>query len=90
MVTLPLNYLRESLTSATNLGVFVPFLEETSFAARFLGAIDLVVIWWMLNLAIGLGVLYKRRTGPVAVGLLVTYLVIALVIAAVRSAFSGS
>jgi hypothetical protein len=90
LVTLPLNYLRESLSSATNLGVFVPFLEETSFAARLLGAIDLVVIWWMLNLAIGLGVLYKRRTGPVAVGLLVTYLVIALVIAVVRSAFSGS
>jgi len=88
--TLPLNYVRESLSSATNLGVFVPFLEETSFAARLLGALDLVVIWWMLNLAMGLGVLYKRRTGPVAVGLLVTYFVIALVIAVVRSAFSGS
>ena len=88
--TLPLNYIRESLTSTTNLGVFVPFLEETSFAARLLGALDLVVMWWMLNLAIGLGVLYKRRTGPVAVGLLVTYFVIALVIAVVRSAFSGS
>ena len=87
---LPLDYVRESLTSPTNLGVFVPFLEETSFPARFLGALDLVVMWWMLNLAIGLGVLYKRRTGPIAVGLFVTYLVIALVIAAVRSALSGS
>ncbi|MEP7308490.1 MAG: YIP1 family protein [Acidobacteriota bacterium] len=88
--TLPLNYIRESLSSTTNLGVFVPFLEETSLVARLLGALDLVVIWWMLNLAIGLGVLYKRRTGPVAVGLLVTYFVIALVIAVVRSAFWGS
>jgi len=88
--SVPLNYMRESLTSATNLGVFLPFLEETSFPARFLGALDLVVIWWMLNLAIGLGVLYKRRTGPIATGMLMTYLVIALVIAAVRSALSST
>ena len=88
--SVPLNYARESLTSTTNLGIFVPFLEETSFVARFLGALDLVVMWWMLNLAIGLGVLYKRRTGPVAVGMFITYLAIALIIAAVRSALSGS
>ena len=88
--TVPINYLRESLTSPTSLSVFVPFLEETSFAARFLGTLDLFIMWWMVNLAIGLGVLYKRRTGPIAVGLLLTYLAIALIIAAVRSALSGA
>jgi hypothetical protein len=87
---LPLDYVRESLTSPTSLSVFLPFLEETSFAARFLGAVDLSVMWWMVNLAIGLGVLYKRRTGPIATGMFVTYLVIALVIAAIRSALSGA
>ncbi len=87
---LPLDYVRESMTSPTSLSVFLPFLEETSFAARFLGALDLSVLWWMLNLAIGLGVLYKRRTGPIAMGMFVTYLVIALVIAAIRSALSGA
>jgi hypothetical protein len=88
--TLPLNYVRESLSSATNLGVFVPFLDENSLPARFLSAVDLVFLWWLVNLAIGLGVLYKRRTGSIATGLLVTYLMIALVIAAVRTALSGS
>jgi hypothetical protein len=87
---LPLDYVRESMTSPTSLSVFLPFLEETSFAARFLGALDLSLMWWMLNLAIGLGVLYKRRTGPIATGMFVTYLVIALVIAAIRSALSGA
>jgi hypothetical protein len=87
---LPLDYVRESLTSPTSLTVFLPFLEETSFAARFLGVLDLFIIWWMLNLAIGLGVLYKRRTGPIAAGLFMTYLAIALIIAAVRSALSGA
>jgi hypothetical protein len=87
---LPLDYVRESLTSPTALTVFVPFLEETSFVARFLGALDLFVMWWIVNLAIGLGVLYKRRTGPTAAGLFITYLAIALIIAAVRSALSGA
>ena len=87
---LPLDYVRQSLTSPTSLSIFVPFLEETSFPARFLGALDLFVMWWVLNLAIGLGVLYKKRTGGVATGLFITYLVIALCIAAVRSMLSGA
>lgn len=82
---LPLDYVRESLTSPTSLSVFAPFLEETSFPARFLGALDLFILWWLLNLAIGLGVLYKKRTGPVATGLLITYLFIGLCIASIRS-----
>jgi len=87
---LPLDYVRESLTSPTSLSVFLPFLEETSFSARFLGAIDLTLLWWMMNLAIGLGVLYKRRTGPIAMGMFMVYVVIALTIAGVRAALSGS
>jgi hypothetical protein len=90
LFVLPLDYLRESLTSPTTLLVFLPFLEETSFAARLLGALDLFAIWWMVNVAIGLGVLYKRRTGPIATGLLITYLVIALTVAVVRTMLSGS
>ena len=65
----PLDYARGSLSSPTNLGVFLPFLDENTFPARLLGAIDLFLIWWMVNLAIGLGVLYKRRTGPIATGI---------------------
>jgi Yip1 domain len=87
---LPLNYIRESISSPTTLAAFFPFLEETTFAARFLGAIDLVYVWWMVILAIGLAVLYQRRTGPIATGLLVLNLVLALIVAAIRSALSGA
>ena len=60
LFTTPLAYARESMSSATNLGVFLPFLDESSFLARLLGSIDLIFIWWMVSLAIGLGVLYRR------------------------------
>ena len=84
----PLDYFRESLTSPTTLGAFVPFLDENSFAARLLGTIDLFQIWWIVTLSIGIAVLYKRKTGPIATSLLSVYAVVILAIAAVRSALS--
>ena len=87
---LPLDYARETLASPTTLSVFLPFLEENSFLARFLGSIDLIRVWWFVSLSIGLAVLYKKRTGPIAVTLLVVYAVIALVVAAIQSALSGA
>ena len=87
---LPLAYARQTLSSATNLGVFAPFLDESSFAARLLGAIDLFIVWWMISLAIGLAVLYRKRTGPIAATLLVLYVAIGIVIAAVKTAMSGA
>ena len=86
----PLNYARGAMSSPTNLAVLLPFLDEGSFDERLLGSIDLFVLWWLISLAIGLGVLFKRRTAPIATGLLITYAAIALVVAALGTAFSGS
>jgi hypothetical protein len=49
----------------------------------------LYLIWWLVSLAIGLGVLYRRRTGPIATTLLVIYATIGLIIAAIKTASSG-
>ena len=87
---LPLNYVRETMSSATTLSVFAPMLDETSFLARLLGWIDLFWVWWIVNLAIGAAVLYKRRSAPIAWTLLAVYLVFALIIAAALTAFAGA
>jgi Yip1 domain len=68
-----------------NLGVFLPMLGETSFLAVMLRSIDMFLLWWMVVLAIGLGVLYKRRTGPIATTFIGLYVVIALLIAVFTS-----
>jgi Yip1 domain len=86
----PLAYARESVSGVTNLAVFLPFLDDRSFAARLLGSIDLTFIWWILSLSIGLGVLYRKRTGPIATTMLVVYVVIGLIIAAIKTATSGA
>ncbi|MCU0251372.1 MAG: YIP1 family protein [Vicinamibacterales bacterium] len=82
LFVMPLNYVRESMSSATNLAVFLPMLDEGSFLAKFLGTIDLFLVWWVVVLSIGLGVLFKRKTGPIATGLFVVYGIIAVIVAA--------
>jgi Yip1-like protein len=86
----PLNYARESLSSPTNLASVLPVFDDASFPGRLLGSIDLFLIWWILNLAIGLAVLYRRRTAPIATTMFVVYAAIAVTIAAVRSVFAGA
>jgi hypothetical protein len=90
LFTAPLNYARGTMGSATNLGVLLPMLDEQSFVGRLMGMIDLFMIWYCIVLAMGLAVLYRRRTQPIAVGLFVLYAVIALGAAAIMSRFGGS
>ena len=87
---LPLNYVRETMSSATTLSVFAPMIDEMSFLGRLLGWIDLFWVWWIVNLAIGAAVLYKRKSAPIAWSLLGVYLVFALIIAAALTAFAGA
>jgi hypothetical protein len=82
--SMALSYASGKMAGA-NLGVFVPMLDEQNFVTLFLGSIDLFFVWATISLAIGLGVLYRRRTGPIATTMLGLYVVIALVIAFFRS-----
>ena len=88
LFTGPLNYFRGAVTSATNLAVLLPMVDPKSFVGRVLAATDLFLIWYIAVLAIGLGVLYKRRTQPIAITLYAIYAVIVLAIAAVMSRLS--
>jgi hypothetical protein len=72
-------------SAGANLSVFVPTLEETSFIYRFLSTIDFFYVWSTFITAVGLSVLYKRRTGSIAMILFAIYFVVALIIAYVRS-----
>ena len=88
--TMPINYLSGTMSSSTNLAVLLPMIDDASFLGRLLGMVDLFIIWWLIVLAIGLGVLYRRRTQPIAVSLMAVYAVIAVVVAIVRSRMGGA
>jgi len=83
-------YASESTASATSIGTWWPTLNEASASARFAGALDVFVIWWVLLLAIGLGVLYQRSAGRLALTLLSAYAGLALVLAGTMAALGGT
>jgi hypothetical protein len=66
VVATPINYVRESLGGATSLAMFVPGLGDATFAARLFGAIDIFIVWWVVLVAMGLGMLYQQRAVPIA------------------------
>jgi hypothetical protein len=85
-----INYFRGGVSSAANLGALLPMLPEGSFVANLLGTVDIFLVWYIIVLAMGLGVLYRRRTQPIAISLMVVYAVIAVVIAVVKSRAGGA
>lgn len=88
VVATPLDYVRESFASPTTFVQLFAMLDEASPAARFLGIMDLFVIWWIVVLAIGVSILYQRRTRSIALVFTGAYVVLAL-LAALAMAISG-
>ena len=82
LFTLPLAYAKGELKSSTSLGVLLPMIDDSTFLGKFLSAIDFFMIWALIVLAIGLAVLYRRKTQSIATILFVIYGVIAIAIAA--------
>lgn len=99
IVATPLHFVRESLGSPTTIAGVLPMLEEGSLPARWLGSIDLFGLWWVWLLAIGLAAVTgrqasldaargdsperSRRVWRYLVRLLVAYVSIAAIVAAV-------
>lgn len=75
----PIQYLKGTMSSQGpfTLAALVPMLDEKSFLVNFLGFINPFTVWGIIVTAIGLGVLYKRKTTPIATTVLIIYGVIA-------------
>jgi len=89
LFVIPIEYAKESLASPTTLLAIMPFIDEGTFVGRLFSTIDLFQVWSTLSVAIGLGVLYKRKTAPIAISLYVVILVILTAIAGLRTALSS-
>jgi hypothetical protein len=90
LVAAPLNYSRETLASPTSLSLFFTMVDEASPLARFFGALDLFVLWWVLVLAIGVAALYGIPVRRALYPLLGVYLAVALLLAASMAVMGGS
>jgi len=84
-----INFFMASDTNVTSLAGIGKAIAEKGFVPGFFSALDLTIFLGLFVLAIGLGVLYRRRTPPIFMGLCAVYLVIAVVVGAVKAAFAG-
>jgi Yip1-like protein len=84
------SYASESTANAMSIGTWFSGLDEVSPLARFVGALDLFVIWWLVVLAIGVGVLYQRNARRLALTFLGAYAGLALVLAGTIAALGGT
>lgn len=90
IVSTPLHYLRESLTSPFNLAALLPLADEGTWAARALGSVDVFGLWWMWLLAVGLGAMTSRPSRHYVAVLLGLYIAIAAVMALILTVSGGS
>lgn len=90
LVSVPVSYVREATGGATSLGLWFPALDAASFGGRFVGALDVFVLWWVVLLAIGVGILYGRQARPLAAAFLGVYGGVALLLAATMTALGGT
>lgn len=90
LVSAPVSYAREATGGATSLGLWFPTLDAASFAGRLIGALDVFVLWWVVLLAIGVGVLYGRRIRSVAAAFLGVYAGLALLLAVTMTVLGGT
>ena len=73
----------------TTVSALLPMLEEGSFVQRTLGLVELFTVWQLFLLAVGTGVLYKRRTGPIATIFYSLYAVVAIAAGFIMSRLGG-
>jgi hypothetical protein len=73
----PLQYMQGKVTAGGpfNLGALVPMLDEGSAVATVLGATSVFTVWGLVATAIGLAVLYRKKSLTIAIGLVIAYFV---------------
>ena len=83
----PLNYARGEIGNVTTVASLLPMLDPDGALAVVLDSFDFFRLWWLVNLAIGLSVLYNcpLRTAGLLLGSI--YGVVVAVVVAFRLAF---
>jgi hypothetical protein len=89
LIAAPAIYLRETTASATTLGFWFPGFDESSAVARFLGTVDLFVIWWAVVLGLGVAAIYHISARRAVAGVLGAYAAVAAVITLIMVVSGG-
>jgi hypothetical protein len=90
LIGAPISYAYETLGSPTTLARLIPVFDETSGMGRFLGSVDLFVVWWVIWLALGTSTLYRRPVRQTVGTFVGGYVALALLLALVMALAGGT
>jgi hypothetical protein len=90
VIAAPLNYAGETLASPTTLVHLMSGFDETSPVARFLGVIDVFVLWWAGVVAVGVAAVAGRRVRPLVLTLTGVYVAVAVLLALAMAVTGGT
>jgi hypothetical protein len=90
LLAAPLNYVGETLASPTTMGRLLVGVDEASPLARFLGLLDVFILWWAILLAIGVATMTNHRVRPMALSFTGVYVAIALLLALAMALTGGT
>ena len=88
IVKIPLMLSKWSLEVYTGLGV-LGIGEKGSFINSLFAGIDIFAIWRIVLIAIGMGIIYNKKTKPYIVAMIITWFVLRLIGAGFSSFFGG-
>jgi hypothetical protein len=91
LLAAPIQYAQgvQTTSGPFNLGAIAPMLDPGSFLFNLLSGISFFTLWQLVVTAIGLGVLYRRKSTGIAIALLTAYVLIASAVTAALSSFAG-
>lgn len=90
LIATPIVYARETLASPVTLNLFFTVLDEASPLARFLAAVDLFVVWWIIVIAIGMSVLFHRPARRLAIIFVAIYALLAAALTVAMALTGGT
>jgi hypothetical protein len=88
IVKIPLMLNKWTLEVYTGLGV-LGIGEKGSFINSLLAGMDVFAIWRIILIAIGMGIIYNKKTQPYAVGMLIAWFVLKIIGAGLSSFLGG-
>lgn len=88
IVKIPLMLNKWTLEVYTGLGV-LGIGEKGSFINSLLAGVDIFAIWRIILIAIGMGIIYNKKTQPYAVGMLIAWFVLKIIGAGLNSFLGG-
>ncbi len=88
LISIPIMFSKKTMEVPTNLGVLLNIEDKGSFMYHLLTKVELFTIWQLVVVSIGMAVIYRFTTKKAATGVVILYILYALIASAITAALT--